>query len=73
MFVRAFSRSLVPSSLLFRHHGCLFLFLNWFYMLRIDPLEKEMGVDISHHKGSAYDMSGASKVKHIEDVSVRRQ
>lgn len=31
--------------------------VGWF---RVDPVEEQVGLDISHHKGSAYDMSGPS-------------
>ena len=48
-----------------------FWVLNYFNMLRIDPLEEEVGMDISRHKGSAYDMSGP-KMEAVEDLSVRR-
>lgn len=41
-------------------------------MLRIDPLEEEVGMDISRHKGSAYDMSGDADTKFVEDLSQRR-
>lgn len=30
-------------------------FIGWF---RVDPIEEKVGLDISHHKGSAYDLSG---------------
>lgn len=52
--------------------GVYFWVLNYFNMLRIDPLEEEVGMDISRHKGSAYDMSGNPDVKHVEDLSQRR-
>ena len=52
--------------------GVLFIFAwtaftmgAWFYMLkvmgwlRIDPLEEEAGMDISRHKGAAYDIAAA--------------
>merc|ERR1739844_46466 len=29
--------------------------IGWF---RVDPLEEKVGLDISHHKGSAYDLAG---------------
>lgn len=35
--------------------GCYFTFLNYMGWLRIDPLEEEVGMDISRHKGSCYD------------------
>jgi Amt family ammonium transporter len=33
-------------------------------MFRVDPLEEEVGLDISHHRGAAYDLTGPKK----EDV-----
>lgn len=36
--------------------GVYFVILNWFGWLRIDPLEEEVGMDISYHKGSAYNI-----------------
>jgi Amt family ammonium transporter len=50
---------------------CYFWALNYFNMLRIDPLEEEVGMDISRHKGSAYDISGP-EMQAVEDLSVRR-
>jgi len=41
-----------------------FIGLNFLNMFRVDPLEEEVGLDISHHRGSAYDLSGAKE----EDV-----
>jgi hypothetical protein len=35
-------------------------------------LEEEVGMDLSRHKGSAYDMSGEADMKHFEDLSQRR-
>jgi Amt family ammonium transporter len=37
--------------------GSYFYFLNYMGWLRIDPLEEEAGMDLSRHKGSAYDIS----------------
>lgn len=37
--------------------GVFFYTLNMFGLLRIDPLEEEVGMDISRHKGSAYDIN----------------
>eukprot|EP00566_Odontella_aurita_P009585 CAMPEP_0113553564 /NCGR_PEP_ID=MMETSP0015_2-20120614/15680_1 /TAXON_ID=2838 /ORGANISM="Odontella" /LENGTH=508 /DNA_ID=CAMNT_0000454641 /DNA_START=180 /DNA_END=1706 /DNA_ORIENTATION=- /assembly_acc=CAM_ASM_000160 len=48
-----------------------FLLLNYFGMFRVDPLEEEVGLDISHHKGAAYDLSGPSK-QDVEDLVARR-
>merc|ERR1711982_313554 len=36
-----------------------FTFLKITGLFRVDPLEEEVGLDISHHKGSAYDLRGA--------------
>ena len=41
-----------------------FLALNALGMFRVDPLEEKVGLDISHHKGAAYDLTGPEK----EDV-----
>jgi Amt family ammonium transporter len=38
-----------------------FLMLNYAGMFRVDPLEEEVGLDISSHRGSAYDISGPSE------------
>lgn len=37
-----------------------FMMLNALGMLRVDSLEEEVGLDISHHKGAAYMMEGPS-------------
>jgi Amt family ammonium transporter len=37
-----------------------FLVLNTLGLFRVDALEEEVGLDISHHKGAAYDMAGPS-------------
>ena len=34
--------------------------LKWLNWLRIDPLEEEVGMDISRHKGSAYQSEGSN-------------
>jgi Amt family ammonium transporter len=39
--------------------GTYFYILNLLGWFRIDPLEEEVGMDISRHKGSAYDISSA--------------
>ena len=41
-----------------------FIGLNALGMLRVDPMEEKVGLDISHHKGAAYDLSAAK----AEDV-----
>ena len=35
-------------------------------MFRVDPLEEKVGLDMSHHKGAAYDLTGPDK----EDVDI---
>lgn len=35
-----------------------FFILNFLGMLRVDPLEEKVGLDISHHKGAAYALEG---------------
>ncbi|KAL7470320.1 hypothetical protein ACHAXS_010548 [Conticribra weissflogii] len=37
-----------------------FHFLRLLGLFRVDALDEEVGLDISHHKGSAYDLSGPS-------------
>jgi Amt family ammonium transporter len=48
-----------------------FVILNVLGMFRVDPLEEEVGLDISHHRGAAYDMSGAKKEDVEELMEVR--
>ncbi len=43
-----------------------FLGLNAIGWFRVDPLEEKVGLDISHHKGAAYDLTGPDK----EDVDI---
>jgi ammonium transporter, Amt family len=53
--------------------GLFFYALNAMGMLRIDPLEEEVGMDISRHKGAAYDLhSNEEHAKAVEDLSQRR-
>jgi len=40
-------------------------------MFRIDPLEEEVGLDISHHRGAAYDLTGPAKEDVEELLEVR--
>jgi ammonium transporter, Amt family len=44
-----------------------FVILNMLNMFRVDPLEEEVGLDISHHRGSAYDLAEPNK-EHIEEL-----
>ncbi|KAL7540107.1 hypothetical protein ACHAXR_009863 [Thalassiosira sp. AJA248-18] len=50
---------------------CLTLkYLNW---LRIDPLEEEVGMDISRHKGPAYESEGSAKADAIQELNASRR
>jgi Amt family ammonium transporter len=40
-------------------------------MFRVDPLEEEVGLDISHHRGAAYDLTGPNKEDVEELMEVR--
>jgi Amt family ammonium transporter len=48
-----------------------FMVLNALNMFRVDPLEEEVGLDISHHRGAAYDLSGPNKDDVEELMEVR--
>mmetsp|Transcript_9895 Transcript_9895/g.13818 ORF Transcript_9895/g.13818 Transcript_9895/m.13818 type:complete len:532 (-) Transcript_9895:301-1896(-) len=48
-----------------------FMILNCLGMFRVDPLEEEVGLDISHHKGAAYDLSQPNK-EDVEELVARR-
>ena len=62
--------------------GVYFYFLNYMGWLRIDPLEEEVGMDISRHKGAAWVIEGAkgeavsklsqNRASILEDTSSRR-
>jgi Amt family ammonium transporter len=52
--------------------GAYFIFLNWMGWLRIDPLEEEVGMDISYHKGSAYNMEGTPTHEAVEALDLSR-
>jgi len=52
--------------------GFWFYMLNFFGWFRVDPLEEMAGLDISRHKGSAYDMKPPGDDV-IEKLSVHRQ
>lgn len=45
-------------------------YLNW---LRIDPLEEEVGMDISRHKGPAYESEGSANAEAIMELSASRR
>jgi ammonium transporter, Amt family len=51
--------------------GPFFLLLNAAGMFRVDALEEEVGLDISHHRGSGYDLSGPKKEDVEELMEVR--
>lgn len=48
-----------------------FLTLRYLNMFRVDALEEEVGLDISHHKGPAYDLTEANK-EHVEQLVAHR-
>eukprot|EP00980_Cylindrotheca_fusiformis_P006337 scaffold1356_cov123-Cylindrotheca_fusiformis.AAC.18 len=48
-----------------------FVVLNILGMFRVDPLEEEVGLDISHHRGAAYDMTSAKK-EDVEELMEHR-
>jgi len=48
-----------------------FFVLKALNMLRVDPLEEEVGLDISHHGGAAYDMTGPKK-EDVEELIAQR-
>jgi len=48
-----------------------FLLLKYLNILRVDPLEEEVGLDISHHKGAAYDLKQADNEK-VEELIEKR-
>lgn len=56
---------------------CTFFMLPFFHclkalgMFRVDALEEEVGLDISHHRGAAYDMTGPNKEDVEELMEVR--
>lgn len=48
-----------------------FLLLNACGIFRVDPLEEEVGLDISHHRGTAYDLTSAKQQDVEELMEVR--
>jgi len=48
-----------------------FFMLKYLNLFRVDPLEEEVGLDISHHKGSAYDLQKADDKK-VEELIEKR-
>jgi Amt family ammonium transporter len=53
--------------------GAYFYVLNLFGLFRIDPLEEEVGMDISRHKGSAYDMDGSANPLKVSELNSSRR
>jgi Amt family ammonium transporter len=53
--------------------GVYFKVLSMFGLLRIDPLEEEVGMDISRHKGSAYDMDGSANKEKVNELNRSRR
>lgn len=51
--------------------GIFFYVLNLMNWFRMDPLEEEIGMDISRHKGAAYDISPANETC-VEELIQRR-
>ncbi len=45
-----------------------FIALNALGMFRVDPIEEKVGLDISHHKGAAYDLS-APNAEHVDELA----
>jgi len=48
-----------------------FFMLKYLNLFRVDPLEEEVGLDISHHKGAAYDLQKADDKK-VEELIEKR-
>jgi len=48
-----------------------FLILKALGLFRVDPTEEKVGLDISHHKGAAYDLTAADKTD-IEEMIEKR-
>jgi Amt family ammonium transporter len=53
--------------------GIYFYILNMFGLLRIDPLEEEVGMDISRHKGSAYNNDGSAHHEKVNELNMSRR
>jgi len=51
--------------------GPFFFMLKFLGLFRVDPLEEDVGLDISHHKGSAYDIT-SPKEEDVEELKIRR-
>ena len=48
-----------------------FIMLRLIGFFRVDPLEEEVGLDISHHRGAAYDLSGPAQ-EHVDELMEER-
>jgi Amt family ammonium transporter len=48
-----------------------FIALKALGLFRVDPLEEEVGLDISHHRGAAYDFSGPNQDDVEELMEIR--
>lgn len=48
-----------------------FYVLNMLGMFRVDPIEEKVGLDISHHKGAAYDLTGPDK-SDVDELAEKR-
>jgi ammonium transporter, Amt family len=53
--------------------GAYFYILKVLGLFRIDALEEEAGMDISRHKGPAYDMDGSAKKEVVEQLNTSRR
>jgi Amt family ammonium transporter len=51
--------------------GVYFYVLNYFGWFRIDEIEELVGMDVSRHKGSAYDM-GVPQKEHVDQLNLSR-
>lgn len=49
-----------------------FILINALGLFRVDATEERVGLDISHHKGAAYDMTAADKAD-IDEMTEKRQ
>jgi len=48
-----------------------FYVLKMLGMFRVDPIEEKVGLDISHHKGAAYDLTGPDKAD-VDELAEKR-
>jgi Amt family ammonium transporter len=52
--------------------GPFFMILDFLGLFRVDPLEEEVGMDESRHKGSVYDSSGRSPKDSLDELNESR-